>query len=226
MNEKVLEELAGAPAQLNIMPHFTVDAVCGYIDVMQEESFPILEILGRPMDDALKLLAALNERPQRKKVLMAVGTVRTRKDAERVVALKPDLVVSGAFSRRVLDVTVEAEIPYVPAISTLQDIQDVLDAYEEVGHELKVLKVCPVDLATINILSMYAGIFPGISFCPTGSIVVQDIAEWKAMPWMGAPMERWFIPDELIFAGDWDEIRVKLQEIRTQAQIGESQRES
>ncbi len=226
MKEKALEALAGAPAQLNIMPHYTVDTVCGYIDLIHEESFPVLEILGRPMDDALELLAALNERPQRAKVFMAVGTVRTRDDAKRVVALKPDLVVSAAFSRRVLDVTVEAGIPYVPAISTLQDIQNVMDAYEEVGRELEVLKVCPADMTNIHFLSMYAGIFPGIKFCPTGNIEIQAIGEWKAMPWMGAPMERWFVPDELIHAEDWDAIRTILREIKELASEGESRRQA
>lgn len=226
MKEDVLKKLVGAPAQLNIMPHFSVDAVCGYIDLLHEESFPILEILGRPMDDALELLAQVNERPQRAKVFMAVGTVRTRDDAKRVVELKPDFVVSGAFSRRVLDVTVEAGIPYVPAISTLQDIQNVLDAFEDVGRELKVLKVCPADMTNIYFLSMYAGIFPGISFCPTGNIRLEDIPAWKAMPWMGAPMERWFIADELIHAEDWEAIRTRLREIKELARQGESQREN
>ncbi len=222
MKGNVLEALAAAPAQLNIMPRFSVDTVCEYINVVHEERFPVLEILGRPMDDALKILAGVCERPERSKVFMAIGTVLTRSQAEQVVALKPDLVVSAAFSRRVLDVTVDAGIDYVPAVSSLQDIQDILDAYEDVGREVKVLKVCPVMLANIEMVSIFSAIFPGIKFCPTGTIELEDIATWKAMHWMGAPMERWFVPDSLIESHDWDAVRTKLRQIRVQAAAGVS----
>ena len=224
MREDVLVELSRAPAQLNIMPDYPVDTVCGYIDVINEEGYPILEILGRPMDKALAILEELNARPQRSKVYMAIGTIITRSDAERVAALRPDLMVSPAFSRKVLEVAVQADIPYVPGISSLQDVQDVLDAFEDVGREVTVLKVCPVDLLGRDLVGVIGGIYPGIALCPTGTINMEDIPEWKAMPWMGAPMERWFVPDEMIHACDWDVIRSRLQEIKRLAAEGLSRR--
>lgn len=224
-NEKgVLTALANAPAQINIMPDYTAEELVGLASVFAEEGFPMLEILGRPMGKAIDLLASFNERPERSKVYTAIGTLKTRKDAEAVVALKPDLLVSAIFSRQVLDVAVDAGIDYLPAVSTLQDIQNVLEAFDEVGRELSILKVCPVEVVPIGMVNIMANIFPGIRFCPTGTIEIEDIPEWKAMPWMAAPMERWFVPDELIYAHDWDAIRGRLRKIKELAAEGVAKR--
>jgi len=39
-------------------------------------------------------------------------------------------------------------------------------------------------------------------------------------------MERWFVPDELIHAEDWDAIRTILREIKELASEGESRRQA
>jgi 2-dehydro-3-deoxyphosphogluconate aldolase/(4S)-4-hydroxy-2-oxoglutarate aldolase len=184
----------------------------------------ILEILGRPMDKACDLLRAFNDRPERSNICMAVGTLRTRAHAEAVVALKPDFVVSAIFSRPVLDVAAEAGIPYVPAVSTLQGIHDVMEAFEELGLDLRVLKICPLDWVTVEVVDIMSAIFPGIAFCPTGTVQIADIADLKAKPWMGAAMERWFVPDELIFAHDWEAIRTILRTIEANAAQGIARR--
>ena len=84
-----------------MFPRYSASCLAGLIDVFAEEGYPLLGILGRPMDAALEILHALNDMPQRAKVDIAVGTVITRNDAERAAALKPDLLVAPAFSRRV-----------------------------------------------------------------------------------------------------------------------------
>jgi len=135
-------------------------------------------------------------------------------------------MVSPAFSRHILDVAVEADIAYLPAVSTLQDIQNILEAYAEVGRELKVLKVCPVKIVTMEIAQMYANIFPGIVFCPTGTIEIEALSAWKANPWMGVAMEQWFVPTEVIQARDWDTARASLRKIKALAAEGVAQRKT
>ena len=225
IDKDLLSTLCASPAQINVPPDLTVDQVAGVARALIEESYPVLEILGRPMEKALPLLHAFNERPERSRIAMAVGTILTRRHAEQAVAAKPDLLVSPAFSRRVLEVAVEAGIPYIPAVSTLQDIQDVLDAYEDVGWELRVLKACPLNWITPAIMDMIARIYPTITFCPTGTVELEDIPLLKARSWMGAPMEQWFLERAWIDDGNWDRVRERLREIRRLAEAGEANRE-
>lgn len=222
--DDVLDKLAASPAQITVHPMHTADAVCGLAGVLIDEGFPVIEILGRPLEDAVPLLRALNEMPQRSEIGTAIGTLKTRQQAEVAAELGPDLFVSPAFSQEVLDVAHERNIAYLPSITTLQDIQNIIGAFERVGREVNVLKVCPATLITREILNSYAGIFPGILFCPTGTIQKEEIPDWKAMPWMGAPMERWFVPDELLENHDWDGVRKALQEVKDLAAEGLARR--
>lgn len=224
MSSDCLLRAARAPAQFNVFPRYPATVLAGLIDLFADEGYPLLEILGRPMDDALAILAELNKLPQRARIDIAVGTVITRKDAERAAALKPEVLVSPAFSRSVLNVAVHAGIAYLPGVSTLQDVQMVLDAFEDVGRELRVLKVCPIDFIGRENMKYFAGIYPGILFSPTGDVRPEEIPTLKAQPWMGVPMQAEYIAEELIANQEWDAIREILRRLRRLAEEGEANR--
>jgi 2-keto-3-deoxy-6-phosphogluconate aldolase len=213
-HNKVLDSFSKAPVQLNIFPRYSVETVCRLIKIMNEEHYPLIEILARPIDDAIALLRNLNDTPHRKMIYIGIGTIKTEKDARRVVQLKPDFIVSPAFSRKVLNVAFEHGIPYIPAVRTFQDIQDVLDAFEEKNIEVKVLKFCPVVGLPKEYFSAVAGCFPGILFCPTGTVTLESLAEWKKIPCIAAPMESSFISEEWLTTGNFDAVRNRFKEIR------------
>ena len=213
MNHDVLESLKTAPIQCNVHPVLSVDALAGFAEILHEEGYPLFEVLGRPMDDAEPLIRAFSETPQRKLLYLAVGTLKTQADAERAVALDADLLVSATFSRRILDVAVEADVPYMPGISTLQDIQNVHDAFEDVGRTVKVLKLCPVDFIGMPLVEIMATIYPDVMFGPTGTVELEDLPTWRQLPFISAPMQS-YIPEEMIAAGDWDGVRELLRKAR------------
>ena len=96
--------------------------------------------------------------------------------------MKPDFLVSPAFSQRVLDAALEAKIPYIPAVHTFQDVQDVIDAFDDRGVEVRLLKLCPVYGLTRDYVRSLCGCFPGIVFCPTGEITLENYYDWKSTP--------------------------------------------
>ncbi|MBN1555370.1 MAG: bifunctional 4-hydroxy-2-oxoglutarate aldolase/2-dehydro-3-deoxy-phosphogluconate aldolase [Phycisphaerae bacterium] len=217
MNPSLLQAYLDAPVSVNVFPRHDVDALCALIDVMADEGFRLLEILARPVEDALLLLRELNDRPQRANVRLAVGTLKRAAETRRFAELQPDMLVSPAFSRNILDVAAEFDLPYLPGVCTLQDIQDVIDAFDEVGRDVRILKLCPVEIMTWNYVRMISCIHPEITFCPTGTITLGDLSMWRSLPCIGPAMEDHFVPSEMIDTGDEIRIRRRLQEIRRMA---------
>jgi 2-dehydro-3-deoxyphosphogluconate aldolase/(4S)-4-hydroxy-2-oxoglutarate aldolase len=187
--------LARAPAIPTLMP------VCGatlsrYAAMLAEERFPALEVLARPVERLVPALREVFSAPERLVVRWGVGTVTTRAVAIEVVRLQPDFLVSPAFSKSVLQVAVESGIPYIPGVATLQDVQNVVDAFEDFG--LRVLKLCPVFHLSTTYVEALAGCFPGIRFCPTGEITIENFQQWAQSPAIMAPMGGALIPVEFI----------------------------
>jgi 2-dehydro-3-deoxyphosphogluconate aldolase / (4S)-4-hydroxy-2-oxoglutarate aldolase len=217
LDQNLLDSLLLAPALPTVFP-LDPDTLCNYADALSEEGYPALEVLARPLPEALAAMQEVNRRPQRHRVKWGVGTMRTAKDAQEVIALRPDFLVSPAFSPRVLDVAVAASIPYIPAVHTFQDVQNVLDAFEDRGLEVRLLKLCPVYGLTRDYVQSLCGCFPGISFCPTGEVTLENYLHWKSMPGIVAPMGSRLAPTALLQAGDWSAVRERLRLLRRMAE--------
>jgi 2-keto-3-deoxy-6-phosphogluconate aldolase len=67
-----------------------------------------------------------------------------------------------------------------------------------------------------------AACFPGIFFCPTGEITLENYSQWKCVPAIAAPMGSRLIPRELLERNDFIAVRHRLRELRELAQSNES----
>jgi 2-dehydro-3-deoxyphosphogluconate aldolase/(4S)-4-hydroxy-2-oxoglutarate aldolase len=209
-----ISKIIEAPVMTNVFPRLS-SVVCQFMEVLTEEGYPAIEILARPFDEMLDTLQIINDSPQRKKILVGAGTILTRANAEAVVKLKPDFIVSPGFSRKVLDVTAAAGIPYLPGVCTIQDIQDVIDAYEDYNLELKALKICPVNLLSYDYVKILGNMFPGITYCLTGTVTLDTLPEWKKITSVGPAMESNFVPEEWLMEDKWDEVRTRLKLLKS-----------
>ncbi len=178
------------------------------------EGFPALEMLARPMDRLLPVLRNVFKSPERTVVRWGIGTITSREAALEALQLSPDFLVSPAFSHRVLEVAVEAGVPYLPGVQSFQDVQDVIDAFDTFGLKPRVLKLCPVFNITPQYVEGIRGCFPGISFCPTGEINLENFVYWKRLPGIVAPMGADLLPTEIIARGDIEAMRERLQLLR------------
>jgi 2-dehydro-3-deoxyphosphogluconate aldolase/(4S)-4-hydroxy-2-oxoglutarate aldolase len=191
-----------------------VETLCRYADILHEEGYPALELLGRPHEQALTAMSRIVESPQRHKIKWGLGTVRNHAAARQAVALRPDFIVSPAFSRRVLDMAVQADVPYIPGVHTFQNVQDVIEAFEDCGLTVQVLKLCPVFGLTAEYVQALRGCFPGIVFCPTGEITFENYLEWKQIPGIVAPMGSQLVPKDWLDTGDFESVRHRLRQYR------------
>lgn len=219
-----IDRLVEAPIVPTVLP-LPADLFCAYLRALSTEGFPAVEILCRPIEPALQLMQAIARRPERKEVLVGLGTVRSAADAVRAVAVKPDFIVSPAFSRNVLQTAKRAGIPYLPGVSSFQDVQDVCDAYDEEKIPLKALKLVPVESMSRQYLDYLAGCFPGILYLPSGDPFIETRAStylsWKSLPFIAAPMGANFIPRAWLEKGDMAKVRARLRALRALAEKAE-----
>ena len=222
-NSDLFNSILRAPILPTVFPA-GAEVLCRYADALAAEGYPALEVLARPLDEALAAMREVFARPQRQVVKWGLGTLRSRDAAVGAVELRPDFLVSPAFSRRVLDVATEAGIPYIPAVHTFQDVQDVIDAFEEKDLEVRILKLCPVYGVTREYVQSLCGCFPGITFCPTGEVTLENYVHWKSTPGIAAPMGSRFVPREILEAGDVQPIRDRLRQLRRLSEEAENSR--
>lgn len=189
------------------------NALCHYAKILHDRSFQLLELLARPADEAMRVMREVMDRPEREKVLWGMGTVRFRKDAEAAVALRPDFIVSPAFSESVLDVATEAGIPYIPAGQTFQEIQNILDAYQRRDLCLRIIKLCPVFNLDERYVQSLRGCYPEVLFCPTGEVTMENLEHWSHMEGIASSMGSRFVPAEWIAARDHKSISDRLLQV-------------
>ena len=213
MNTAELETVFRAPMVPTVLP-LAADILGAFARTLAEEGYPALEVLSRPPEQGFEVLRQINGRPERALVRWGLGTVTTEKVARQAASLRPDFLVSPAFSRRVLHVAAAEGLPYVPGVRTFQDVQDVLEAFEDEGLPLRVLKLCPIDGLSLDYVKMLSGCYPGILFCPTGEVTLDNYAHWRQLACIGAPLGSWFLPRELLEAGDWAAVRERLRSVR------------
>jgi len=212
-----LLEMAKKPYWPTVFP-LPADVLAPYMQLLGEQKYSLLEILARPLEQALDDFHQINELPIRKQMTVGFGTILTGKAARKALELKPDFIVSPAFSPKVLDLSVEADVPYIPGVSTFQDVQDVLEAFESHGLELKMLKFCPLTTwMTPSYLKSLGGCYPGIKFCVTGSrdLSLDDYFSYRQAECVGAAMGAGFIPQELLENKDLEKVRKYLVDIES-----------
>src|SRR3972149_3897295 len=101
MNAQVLDAITRAPLVPTIYLSAGAEKILQYGRLLAEGKYPAVEILSRPLGDALAVFRRIASAPERKLLRWGIGTLRTREGARKAVALTPDFLVSPAFSRNV-----------------------------------------------------------------------------------------------------------------------------
>lgn len=206
-----------APALPTVFPTST-KVLCQFARILDEEGFSAVEILARPLELALQVFEEISRCPERKLLRWMIGTITSESKARQAIALAPDGLVSPAFSRKVLRAAREGGIPYCPGVQTFQDAQNVIDAFEEEGLEVEVLKLCPVYGLTPEYVIAMANCYPGIVFCPTGEITLENFSLWRGLSAIGAPMGAELVPRSMLEDRDFDAVRYRLRLLRRLAE--------
>ena len=146
--------------------------------------------------DAVKAVAAEVEG-----ALAGVGTVLNAAQLRQAEAAGAAFAVSPGASPGLLDAAADSAVPFLPGAATASEAMGLMER----GYNI--LKFFPAGPAGgITHLKSLAAPLPGIRFCPTGGISLQNAVDYLKLANVICVGGSWVAPQEAIAARDWQRI--------------------
>jgi len=168
---------------------------------------PVLEItLRTPV--ALQAICEMAEIPGG---TVGVGTLLTPKDAEAAKQAGAKFCVSPGATDRLLSACEETELPLLPGAATASEAMRLLER----GYTVQKFFPAEASGGAATLKAIGAPI-PQVSFCPTGGVTPQNVADYLALSNTLCVGGSWVAPRALIDNQDWPGIEALA---RTAAQM-------
>ncbi len=160
---------------------------------------------------AIESIAAMREAlPE---LIVGAGTVLTAKLMGAVKNAGGQFAVSPGHTTTLAEAANQCDMPFMPGVVTAGEIQ----AAMEQGFES--LKLFPAEaVGGAALLSGYASVFPGVRFCPTGGIKIENMDRYLSLPNVLCVGGSWIAPRNLVLARNWQSIT----RLATQAMSGKT----
>lgn len=146
--------------------------------------------------DAIKRVAA--EVPD---MVIGAGTITEPAQAADAVRAGARFLVSPGSPPALVTALLDEGVPVLPGVST------VTEAMELGAFGLTEMKFFPAAASGgPAYLKAMADPLPGLSFCPTGGVRQENLANYLALPNVRCVGGTWLAPDALVRAGNWHAI--------------------
>lgn len=129
---------------------------------------------------------------------VGAGTLLRNQDVIRAVDAGAAFGVAPGLTSSLAKAVQSAGLPFLPGVSTAGEVMKAIEfGFSE-------LKLFPAQGgAGVAWLQAMAGVFPSVTFCPTGGIKPGDVPNYLALPNCGTVGCSWVAPTDLIQARDW-----------------------
>jgi 2-dehydro-3-deoxyphosphogluconate aldolase/(4S)-4-hydroxy-2-oxoglutarate aldolase len=159
---------------------------------------PVAEVTFRTSagEEAIRRIA--QEVPE---MLLGAGTVLTVDQVDCAVEAGARFVVSPGLNPEVVKHCIERGVVVIPGCATPSDVEKAM------SFGLNAVKFFPAEAAGgLPMIRAMAAPYGGVRFMPTGGINAQNLNRYLADPKVLACGGSWMVREELIAAGDFDEI--------------------
>lgn len=131
-------------------------------------------------------------------VVVGAGTVVDPGQARDAVRAGARFLVSPGSPAALVGAMLEHGVPVLPGVGTATEAM----AMRAMG--LTELKFFPASASGgPGYLRALAGPLPDLTFCPTGGVTPDNLADYVALPNVRCVGGSWLTPDALVTAGDW-----------------------
>ncbi|MGN8022827.1 2-dehydro-3-deoxy-phosphogluconate aldolase [Phyllobacterium sp. 22229] len=159
---------------------------------------PAIEITLRTPAALDAIRAVANEVPE---AIVGAGTILNARQYEEASAAGSRFIVSPGATPQLLKAASSGKVPLLPGAITPAEIM----ALREEGYTM--LKFFPAEQAGgASFLKSLSSPFAGIQFCPTGGIGAGNAKTYLDLPNVVCVGGSWVAPENLVQAGNWDEI--------------------
>lgn len=158
----------------------------------------VLEVTLRT-DCALEAIKTIiKEVPE---AIVGAGTVTNVAQYRQAVEAGVEFIITPGVTPAILTEALKNEVPLIPGIATISEL---LLANE---YGLTELKFFPAEVnGGIPALKAFAGPCSNIRFCPTGGLNANNYRDYLALKNVLCVGGTWFIPEDLIQKGEFDQI--------------------
>lgn len=164
---------------------------------------PVLEVtLRTPV--ALDAIRAMSTVPG---AVVGAGTVLSADDIHRARNAGATFAVAPGMTDSLIGTCEKCALPMLPGAATASEAMQAL----EMGFDM--LKFFPAGPAGgPSYLKALGGPLPGIGFCPTGGVSVENARDYLALPNVLCVGGSWVAPEAMMRAGDWAGIETLARE--------------
>jgi 2-dehydro-3-deoxyphosphogluconate aldolase / (4S)-4-hydroxy-2-oxoglutarate aldolase len=185
---------------VRIVPMVVLDEaklVAGVIDALLYGGISVIEI-GLRTPAALEAIAIAAKHGG---ITVAAGTLTRPEQVRQAIDAGASFGLAPSSAYPVMEATIEANWPFLPAIATLSEAHNAL----EKGFTFQ--KVYPADLlGAENFARSIRSVLPDIKLLPSGGVSESNLRNYLREPNVFAVTGSWIAPRELISAADFGEI--------------------
>jgi 2-dehydro-3-deoxyphosphogluconate aldolase / (4S)-4-hydroxy-2-oxoglutarate aldolase len=189
-------------SQTPVMPVLTVHdaSVAGDLArALVDGGVLVFEVLMRTPAAADAIRAMVKAAPEAR---VGAGTLLRNEDVTRAVDAGAAFGVSPGMTSALAKSAFAAGLPLLPGVSSASEVMQAME------FGFSTLKLFPAQGgAGVAWLQAMAGVFPSVTFCPTGGIKQSDVANYLALPNCRTIGCSWVAPADLVKARDWAAIK-------------------
>ena len=188
-------------ARVPVMPVLTIHdaAVAGDLArTLVDGGVFVFEVLMRTPAAAAAVQAMTKAAPE---ASVGAGTLLYPDDVARAVDAGAAFGVSPGLTETLGRAVNDAGLPFLPGVASASEI---MTAMEQGFFEQKLFPAHGA--AGVTWLHSMTGVFPKVTFCPTGGIKMEDVPGYLALPNCGTIGCSWVAPSNLVQAHDWPAI--------------------
>jgi 2-dehydro-3-deoxyphosphogluconate aldolase / (4S)-4-hydroxy-2-oxoglutarate aldolase len=131
-------------------------------------------------------------------LFLGAGTILSVDDFERAHNAGARFFVSPGFDPAIAHWPLAKQLLWLPGTQTASEVM----VARRMGFSM--LKFFPAEPAGgIELLKALAPVYPDVTFCPTGGIARERVADYLALPNVGAVGGSWVAPSAMLKMKDW-----------------------
>ena len=186
-----------------LVPVVVLDDVAAAVplaETLLAAGLDVMEITLRTPAAADAVHAIVTRVPQ---MFIGAGTLLTAGQVDRAVEAGARFGVAPGLNEKVVARAHHHKIPILPGVMTPSEVEKAIEL------DCRMLKFFPAELAGgVKMLQALWGPYAhtGVSFIPLGGVNAKNMAEYLALPAVGAVGGSWMVDRKLVAARDWARI--------------------
>ena len=207
MQSELNRSLGDTLYRVGVVPVLTIDTVADGVEIARALVRGGLDLIEVTLRTDAALDAIRRIRAEVPNARVGVGTVLTPEQAEAAIRAGARFVVSPGMTPRLIDAAQHWPVPFLPGAVTASEAMSLSD----LGY--RCLKFFPAEAAGgAAALKALAAPLPGISFCPTGGIGLDNARDYLSLPNVVALGGSWVVPKNVVIEQQWQTITVLAQQ--------------